>query len=146
MTSFLGFGREHVTWNYEKTGNPVYLHIMQCWKLEPDEADRSLKKPTLLAIGVEGGFSDQEPECDEVFEIIILPRFFSLPFPSVDLPEKVTLYPIQEIVVIKSMAIRIGEAGEEFPLFCLLNFAPNAPDGTPVMQQPTPHTTSELHT
>ncbi|KAL5228685.1 hypothetical protein ABZP36_016950 [Zizania latifolia] len=89
MTSFLGFGREHVAWNYEKTGNPVYLHIVQRRKPEPDEADRPLKKPTLLAIGVEGGFSDQEPECDEVFEIIILPDFFPLPFPSVDLPEKV---------------------------------------------------------
>jgi hypothetical protein len=40
-------------------------------------------------IGVEGGFSDQEPEYDETFEIVILPEFISLPFPSVDLPEKV---------------------------------------------------------
>jgi ubiquitin carboxyl-terminal hydrolase 5/13 len=44
--------------------------------------------------GVEGGFGDQEPEYDDNFEIIILPDFISLPFPSVDLPEKVavTLY------------------------------------------------------
>ncbi|EAY92780.1 hypothetical protein OsI_14584 [Oryza sativa Indica Group] len=41
MTSFLGFGR-----------NPVYLHIMQRRKPEPDdEADHPLKKPTLLSIG-----------------------------------------------------------------------------------------------
>ncbi|KAL5196952.1 hypothetical protein ABZP36_000464 [Zizania latifolia] len=105
MTSFLGFRREHVAWNYKKTGNPVYLHIVQRQKPEPNEADRPLKKPTLLAIGVEGGFSDQETECDEVFEIIILHGFFSLPFPSVDLPEKVTLYSIQEI---------IGQAEKEF--------------------------------
>lgn len=53
MTSFLGFGREHVAWNYEKSGNPVYLHIVQRRKPEPDdEADRPLKKPTLLAIGM----------------------------------------------------------------------------------------------
>ncbi|KAK8452514.1 hypothetical protein SEVIR_5G122300v4 [Setaria viridis] len=91
MSSFLGFGREHVEWNFEKTGNPVYLHIVQRRKPEPDEADRPLKKPTLLAIGVEGGFGDQEPEYDEHFEIIILPDFISLPFPSVDLPEKVRL-------------------------------------------------------
>ncbi|GJN37313.1 hypothetical protein PR202_gb26251 [Eleusine coracana subsp. coracana] len=91
MSSFLGFGREHVEWNYEKTGNPVYLHIVQRRKPEVDEADRPLKKPTLLAIGVEGGFSDQEPEYDETFEIAILPDFISLPFPSVDLPEKVRL-------------------------------------------------------
>ncbi|XP_062180355.1 ubiquitin carboxyl-terminal hydrolase 14-like [Phragmites australis] len=91
MSSFLGFGREHVAWNYEKTGNPVYLHIVQRRKPESDEADRPLKKPTLLAIGVEGGFTDQEPEYDETFEIVILPEFISLPFPSVELPEKVRL-------------------------------------------------------
>ncbi|RLN24644.1 ubiquitin carboxyl-terminal hydrolase 14 [Panicum miliaceum] len=91
MSSFLGFGREHVEWNFEKTGNPVYLHIVQRRKAEPDEADRPLKKPTLLAIGVEGGFGDQEPEYDDTFEIVILPDFISLPFPSVDLPEKVRL-------------------------------------------------------
>ncbi|KAG8053209.1 hypothetical protein GUJ93_ZPchr0001g33060 [Zizania palustris] len=34
----------HVAWNYEKTGNPVYLHIVQRPKPEPDEADRPLKK------------------------------------------------------------------------------------------------------
>ncbi|XP_025815737.1 ubiquitin carboxyl-terminal hydrolase 14-like [Panicum hallii] len=91
MSSFLGFGREHVEWNFEKTGNPVYLHIVRRQKPEPDEADRPLKKPTLLAIGVEGGFGDQEPEYDNTFEIVILPDFISLPFPSVDLPEKVRL-------------------------------------------------------
>jgi len=52
MSSFLGFGREYVEWNFEKTGNPVYLHIVQRRKPEPDEADRPLKKPTLLAIGM----------------------------------------------------------------------------------------------
>ncbi|KAG2595322.1 ubiquitin carboxyl-terminal hydrolase 14-like [Panicum virgatum] len=91
MSSFLGFGREHVEWNFEKTGNPVYLHIVQRRKPESDEADRPLKKPTLLAIGVEGGFGDQEPEYDDTFEIVILPDFISLPFPSVDLPEKVRI-------------------------------------------------------
>jgi ubiquitin carboxyl-terminal hydrolase 5/13 len=52
MSSFLGFGREQLEWNYEKTGNPVYLHILQRRKPEADEVDRPLKKPTLLAIGI----------------------------------------------------------------------------------------------
>ncbi|KAF7035534.1 hypothetical protein CFC21_046392 [Triticum aestivum] len=91
MNSFLGFGREHVAWNFEKSENPVYLHIVQRRKPEPDETDRPLKKPTLLAIGVEGGFGEQEPEYDVTYEIVILPEFVSLPFPSVDLPEKVRL-------------------------------------------------------
>jgi ubiquitin carboxyl-terminal hydrolase 5/13 len=49
MCTFLGFGRDFVGWNFEKTGNPVYLHIQQHRKPMPE--DRPLKKPTLLAIG-----------------------------------------------------------------------------------------------
>ena len=50
MSTFLAFGKDCVDWNYEKTGNPVYLHIKQTKKLVPE--DRPLKKPTLLAIGI----------------------------------------------------------------------------------------------
>lgn len=49
MNSFLAFGKDCVAWNFEKTGNPVYLHIKQTKKPVPE--DRPLKKPTLLAIG-----------------------------------------------------------------------------------------------
>lgn len=49
LSSFLAFGKEYVGWNYEKTGNPVYLRIQQRPKPVPE--DRPLKKPTLLAIG-----------------------------------------------------------------------------------------------
>lgn len=118
MCSFLGFGKDFVRWNFEKTGNPVYLHIQQQRKPVPE--DRPLKKPTLLAIGnnllsfislkfgkswnfvnicskfnivwligVEGGFDNQDPEYETTYNIVILPDFISLPFPSVELPEKV---------------------------------------------------------
>ena len=50
MSSFLAFGKDYVAWNYEKTGNPVYLHIQQQKKPVPE--DRPLKKPTLLATGI----------------------------------------------------------------------------------------------
>lgn len=50
MCNFLAFGKDYVSWNYEKTGNPVYLHIKQKRKSVPE--DRPLKKPTLLAIGM----------------------------------------------------------------------------------------------
>lgn len=49
MISFLAFGRDFVEWNYQKSGNPVYLNIKQSKKPAPE--DRPLKKPTLLAIG-----------------------------------------------------------------------------------------------
>ncbi|KAK7262712.1 hypothetical protein RJT34_30289 [Clitoria ternatea] len=89
LNTFLAFGKDYVGWNYQKTGNPVYLHIKQTKKLVPE--DRPSKKPTILAIGVDGGFDNNEPEYGETHSIIILPDYVSLPFPSVELPEKVRL-------------------------------------------------------
>ncbi|XP_060191022.1 ubiquitin carboxyl-terminal hydrolase 14 isoform X2 [Lycium barbarum] len=89
MNTFLAFGRDYVGWNYEKTGNPVYLHITQTKKT--DAEDRPSKKPTLLAIGLDGGFDNSEPQYEEVYEIVMLPDNVTLPFPSVELPEKVRL-------------------------------------------------------
>ncbi|KAK4714796.1 hypothetical protein R3W88_020703 [Solanum pinnatisectum] len=89
MSTFLAFGRDYVDWNYEKTGNPIYLHIKQTKKA--DAEDRPSKKPTLLAIGLDGGFDNSEPQYEEFYEIVILPDNVTLPFPSVELPEKVRL-------------------------------------------------------
>ncbi|KAB2615795.1 ubiquitin carboxyl-terminal hydrolase 14-like [Pyrus ussuriensis x Pyrus communis] len=89
MNTFLAFGKDCVGWNYEKTGNPVYLHIKQTKVLVPE--DRPLKKPTLMAIGVDGGFDNNEPEYEETHNIVLLPDYVTLPFPSVELPEKVRL-------------------------------------------------------
>ncbi|KAE9464774.1 hypothetical protein C3L33_03313, partial [Rhododendron williamsianum] len=89
MNTFLAFGKDCVGWNFEKTGNPVYLHIRQTRKLVCE--DRPLKKPTLLAIGVDGGFDNNETEYEETKNIVILPDYVTLPFPSVELPEKVRL-------------------------------------------------------
>lgn len=89
MNTFLAFGKDYVGWNFEKTKDPVYLHIKQTRK--PIDEDRPLKKPTLLAIGVVGGFDNNEPEYEESYEVVILPDYATLPFPSVELPEKVRL-------------------------------------------------------
>ncbi|KAL3636834.1 ubiquitin-specific protease ubp14 [Castilleja foliolosa] len=89
MNSFLAFGKEFVDWNYEKTGNPVYLRIKETQK--PVSEDRPSKKPNLLAIGIEGGFSNNDPEYEQNYQIVILPDYVTLPFPSVELPEKVRL-------------------------------------------------------
>ncbi|RWW37863.1 hypothetical protein BHE74_00056956, partial [Ensete ventricosum] len=97
LCSFIAFGKEGVGWNYEKSGNPVYLHIQQRPKPVPE--DRPLKKPTLLAIGilfdallplfywicVDGGFDHEETEYEETYSIVLLPDYMSLPFPSVEL-------------------------------------------------------------
>lgn len=56
MCTFLAFGKDYVMWNYEKTGDPVYLHIQETPKQVSE--NRPLKKPTLLAIGTESEPSD----------------------------------------------------------------------------------------
>lgn len=43
----------------------------------------------MIGAGVDGGFDNNEPEYEETCSIVILPDFVSLPFPSVELPEKV---------------------------------------------------------
>lgn len=40
-------------------------------------------------VGVEGGFDSNEAEYDETHNIVILPDYVTLPYPSVELPEKV---------------------------------------------------------
>ncbi|MCO5567197.1 hypothetical protein L7F22_020885 [Adiantum nelumboides] len=89
LCSFLAFGKEYVTWQYEKTRNSVYLNIKDHPK--PDNEDRPHKKPTLLAIGIDGGFNAKEQEYDTSYRIVILPDFLELPYPNVQLPEKVRL-------------------------------------------------------
>ncbi|KAK9269672.1 hypothetical protein L1049_001450 [Liquidambar formosana] len=89
MNTFLAFGKDCVGWNYEKTGNPIYLHIKQTKKVVSE--DRPLKKPTRLAIGIDGGFDNNETEYEETHNIVIFPHCETLPFPSVELPEKVRL-------------------------------------------------------
>lgn len=42
-----------------------------------------------LIAGVDGGFDNNEPEYEETHNIVILPDYVTLPFPSVELPEKV---------------------------------------------------------
>ncbi|AES66751.2 ubiquitin carboxyl-terminal hydrolase [Medicago truncatula] len=80
---------DYVGWNFEKTGNPVYLHVKKTKKPVPE--DRPLKKPTLLAIGIDGGFDNNEADYEETHNIVILPDYVSLSYPSVELPEKVRL-------------------------------------------------------
>ncbi|CAL1686614.1 unnamed protein product [Lasius platythorax] len=95
LTSFLGLGQEHVMWYYDKTSYPVYLHIKRTRKEIPSEeqGDGPEKKITRLAIGTAGGFMPEQQKYtyEEEYNIIILPSFWSIPYPSNDLPDKVGL-------------------------------------------------------
>jgi ubiquitin carboxyl-terminal hydrolase 5/13 len=54
LSSFLAFGRDYVLWNFEKTGDPVYLHIKRTRRPGPEE-EQPRKKPTVVAIGKDPG-------------------------------------------------------------------------------------------
>ncbi|KAK7405177.1 hypothetical protein VNO78_06376 [Psophocarpus tetragonolobus] len=45
----------------------------------------------IFRVCVDGGFDNNDPEYEEAHSVVILPDYVSLPFPSVELPEKVRL-------------------------------------------------------
>lgn len=102
LTSFLGFGQEHVEGYYKKTGNAVFLHIFR-EKIElpgsndgdaaaagAAQTDGPEKKITRLAIGVEGGFDPNESkrkyEYKNHFNIVVFPNAVKIPYPNIELP------------------------------------------------------------
>lgn len=98
LTSFLGFGQEHVEGYYRKTGNAAFLHIYR-EKIELPSSNETQSEPekkiTRLAIGVEGGFDPSENktkyEYKDHYNVVVLPDFVKIPFPNIDLPLQVIL-------------------------------------------------------
>nr|DBA14885.1 TPA: hypothetical protein GDO54_004162 [Pyxicephalus adspersus] len=85
MNTFLGFGRPYVERHYNKSGQKVFLHLKRTPKPKSDDSssttgDPPRKKPTRLAIGMEGGFdmSDEQCEYDEEVKLVILPMFLEI--------------------------------------------------------------------
>ncbi|XP_041479987.1 ubiquitin carboxyl-terminal hydrolase 5-like [Lytechinus variegatus] len=95
MNTFLGFGKDYVRRHYERTNNPVYLHLKTIKKKKPKtEEEKEKEKPTRLAIGMQGGFDvedENQYEYEEHNSVVILPDFTEIPLPNADLPEKVQL-------------------------------------------------------
>ncbi|XP_041125466.1 ubiquitin carboxyl-terminal hydrolase 5 isoform X1 [Polyodon spathula] len=81
MSTFLGFGKQFVERHYRKSGQRAYLHIKRTRKPKEEEGgsgsgDPPRKKPTRLAIGVEGGFevSSEHAQFEEEVKLVILPE------------------------------------------------------------------------
>ncbi|KAG7204041.1 hypothetical protein KM043_001900 [Ampulex compressa] len=95
LTTFLGLGQDHVMRYYNLTKNAVYLHIKRIKKEIPsdNQGDGPEKKITRLAIGTAEGFTPDQQKFTyhESYQIVILPKFTSIPYPSNDLPEQVKL-------------------------------------------------------
>ncbi|VEN49930.1 unnamed protein product, partial [Callosobruchus maculatus] len=93
LSTFLGLGRDHVERYFRKTKHAVYLHIKRL-KTEvssPPQGDGPDKKITRLAIGVEGGFDPdvgkKKYEYEDIYNIVLLPDFVTLPWPNEELPD-----------------------------------------------------------
>ncbi|CAI7856643.1 unnamed protein product [Closterium sp. NIES-54] len=97
LNSFLAFSERAAAWQHAKTGNTVFLRIQEVEKEkegkeeeEGEEMDKEppSKKPTLLAIGVEGGFNpEKEVQYETRYSVVLLPDKLELPYPNNDLPE-----------------------------------------------------------
>jgi len=103
LNSFLGFSKKYALLNFQKTGHKLYLHIKRIFReiVEPEKDKDKMdiqeppkKKPTILAIGVEGGFQvdgdEKKYESEDILSIVVLPDFKSFPYPG-NLPDKIQL-------------------------------------------------------
>lgn len=98
LTSFLGFGKEHVDGYFKKSGNAVFLHIFR-EKIEipltNEIQNEPEKKITRLAIGVEGGFDPNENkrkfQIKDHLNVVVFPEVVEIPYPSIDLPLQVEI-------------------------------------------------------
>ncbi|CAG0895747.1 unnamed protein product [Cyprideis torosa] len=89
LNTFYGFGRLWVEKYSARTGNAVFLHLIQRRrKVEESDTDGPAeRKITKLAIGIEGGFpGGTRYEVDTETEVVVLPSFAKFPFPNPDLP------------------------------------------------------------
>uniref|UniRef100_A0A3P9P9X9 Ubiquitin carboxyl-terminal hydrolase n=1 Tax=Poecilia reticulata TaxID=8081 RepID=A0A3P9P9X9_POERE len=78
MNTFLGFGSQYVGRHHARTGQRAYLHITRTRKAKEDENNSGSghppkKKPTRLAIGIEGGFDVEQELYEEDVKVVILP-------------------------------------------------------------------------
>uniref|UniRef100_A0A672LZK8 Ubiquitin carboxyl-terminal hydrolase n=1 Tax=Sinocyclocheilus grahami TaxID=75366 RepID=A0A672LZK8_SINGR len=77
MNSFLGFGSKYVERHHAKTGQRAYLHITRTRKTQDENnsgsGDPPKKKPTRLAIGIEGGFDVEQEQYEEEVNVVLFP-------------------------------------------------------------------------
>lgn len=94
LHNFMGVGRQWLELHHRKTGDRLFLHIKKKElpkEIKPDGEEPPGKKPTRLAIGVEGGFSGgiEKVEYEEIIKLVVFPGLQEIPLPCVDLPQKI---------------------------------------------------------
>eukprot|EP01130_Rhizamoeba_saxonica_P009227 TRINITY_DN3751_c0_g1_i1.p1 TRINITY_DN3751_c0_g1~~TRINITY_DN3751_c0_g1_i1.p1 ORF type:complete len:786 (+),score=223.03 TRINITY_DN3751_c0_g1_i1:22-2379(+) len=89
LSSFVSFSPENALLNYKQTDHPVYLQI-QSKKVPKEEEEGESKAPTVMAIGVEGGFRiDGDFNIETEYSIVVFPDEKHIPYPNENLPDQV---------------------------------------------------------
>ncbi|KAL3861427.1 hypothetical protein ACJMK2_007461 [Sinanodonta woodiana] len=93
MNQFIGLGKKYVELYSKKTGNSVFLNIKRRRQELPKAEEPKEKKPTKLAIGVEGGFQvdDKKFEFVEDNSIVVLPAWTNIKLNDAEIPDMVQL-------------------------------------------------------
>ncbi|XP_019862699.1 PREDICTED: ubiquitin carboxyl-terminal hydrolase 5-like [Amphimedon queenslandica] len=97
LHSFYGVGKDWLDLHSRKTGENVYLNIKRRPKPKPIEEEQATddpppeKKPTRLAIGVEGGFTGgiEKVEYEEEYKLLVNSKPIPWPCPDLIVPPKV---------------------------------------------------------
>jgi len=117
LNNFFGFSKKYALKNYTKTKDPLYLHYRRVARPKKEDSSSTTtttttsdsdthddshlkeppkKRPTILGIGIEGGFEvDSIPrvEYDNIYSLVLLPDFITIPYPpssnDAKIPEKI---------------------------------------------------------
>lgn len=97
LSTFLGFGREHVERHYRKTGQSVYMHLKRTVKEKSTGAaggaiPRRRNGKVFLDLELNRDFNAQDYECEDEAKLVIFPDHYEIPLPNIEeLPALVTI-------------------------------------------------------
>ncbi|XP_069831233.1 ubiquitin carboxyl-terminal hydrolase 13 isoform X2 [Dendropsophus ebraccatus] len=97
MSTFLGFGREHVERHYRKTGQSVYMHLKRHVKPKATGASggalpRRINGKLFLDLEIDADFNSDDYELEDEAKLVIFPDHFEIALPNIEeLPALVTI-------------------------------------------------------
>ncbi|KAI1882626.1 hypothetical protein AGOR_G00236820 [Albula goreensis] len=95
MSTFLGFGREHVERHYRKTGQSVYMHLKRTIKEKATGAAGgavSRRRNGKVFLELNRDFNGEDYECEDEAKLVIFPAHHEIPLPNIEeLPALVTI-------------------------------------------------------
>ncbi|KAJ8409410.1 hypothetical protein AAFF_G00228110 [Aldrovandia affinis] len=95
MSTFLGFGREHVERHYRKTGQSVYMHLKRTVKEKSTGAAGGVaprRRNGKVFLELNRDFNGDDYECDDEAKLVIFPEHHEISLPNIEeLPALVTI-------------------------------------------------------